>query len=123
MSTFTLTYEDWSVMDQEDRALVEALPKYKAIVLEFKQKDSAEDIAFATQKFFALPDGSEVSLEVLEMLMYSQLGGKSDDTTQYGVLKTAAYGLKDRIKAGQKAAGILYHFGIKELKAKNALTK
>lgn len=129
MSTFELTYNDWTEMDQSDRRVLEALPKYKAIVLEFKQADEAkakaeavENAEFSKQAYFELPDGSQVSLEVLEMLMYSKLGGQSEDTTQYGIIKTASYGLKNRIKSGFQARGILYHFGIKELNAKNSAT-
>ena len=129
MTILEVTYNDWLEMDQSDRRLMESFPKYKAIVLEFKKADQAkaqaealENSEFSKQAFFELPDGSQVSLQVLEMLMYSKLGGQSDDTTEYGIIKTASYGIKNRIKSGFQARGILYHFGIKELNAKNSAT-
>lgn len=117
MSTFELTYDVWNTLDVDDKRVLEALPKYKAMVLEFKKQDAQEDIEFSKQAYFELPDGSVVSLAVLEMVLYSQLGGRETDLTKYGVLKTAGWSLKDRIKAGFEASGTQYHFGIKELKA------
>ena len=111
MSVIELTEERLASMnDKQRKQLVLIFPEYAQKVEAYEASRFQDVIDFSNQKSFTLADGSVVSLEVLEMLVYSSLGGRKadNDNSAHGAVKSNAWDIIHAVRDGKARQGITY---------------